>query len=624
MPRRGAVLLLALFIPALALAREEPCPPRNGRNSVQMIIGGRNDIPMCIVPPRQYVSGARIPNGTRVTISVFRSYQEGKAGTYTEKVGESSGMVEQPWLDLSANVPPGKGNTFYLASCATINGVTSALNNQWLTVQWWPGGFKVLVSPPSGSGAGRPPSGSSTRPAVPDWLVNIAQPRTPTSGAGGWILNLPPLSKLHKWLPGLQQAWTLTLHPGKSGQATGAFDLKPIQGYYEHPDAGWHWGNSTQAVKGSLSSSAANILADCAFTLTDPPASQSRTQVHLTLKGALRGDNTMGGTLHSVVTITTNNLKPEQQVTDLPFTGTRQSGRAAAEVSAAFAGPFRSDLGRPGPLYPSPVAEAIKPPRNESPEEYKRWMRDAFCVGTIRMEVGETRNFAMSSRITAHYNLATKEALPVRAGTYDFEPPTYFVENPSVLQELNRKGGVLEAKAMQPGRAEVWSRRYGIETFADGTTEKIMQTNIWLILVGPAAVIEYKRYQHPTAVSIPSIDVPRAEITGRAVMRGTGKPVVGAFVTLIGEQNRPVSKPTWRTDTKGEFRIVAEDLLKSDRYEVLLQKLSADGATVGPDNDLWTVKKHRILITLESAARGAFKLGDMPMDTVSNIDFPAR
>jgi hypothetical protein len=195
-----AVLLLTAEILAQA-GPMQPAPPRNGKNSVQMAIGGTDNVLLAIVPPRAYTDGTPIPVGTPCTIVIYRSRAKGAPGTYTEEVGRAEGKVTSPndlqaWIDIKAHAGPDNpnGDTIYLASTAIVGGVESNRNNQWLTINWYLGGFTVDEYTPGGPGAAgavtpcssywgpmEPMTGPSAAPSMAPGVYNIVYAEVPRS-----------------------------------------------------------------------------------------------------------------------------------------------------------------------------------------------------------------------------------------------------------------------------------------------------------------------------------------------------------------------------------------------------------------------------------------------------------
>jgi hypothetical protein len=195
-----AAIILLLSAEVMAQAGSmQPVPPRTGKNSVQMAIGGTDNVLLAIVPPRAYLDGTPVPVGTPCTIVVYRSRSKGAPGTYTEEVGRADGTVTSPndlqaWIDVKAHAGPDNpnGDTIYLACTAIVGGVESNRNNQWLTINWYLGGFDVDEYP-AGAASGvitpcssywgpmEPMTGPSAAPFMAPGTYNIVYAEVPKS-----------------------------------------------------------------------------------------------------------------------------------------------------------------------------------------------------------------------------------------------------------------------------------------------------------------------------------------------------------------------------------------------------------------------------------------------------------
>jgi hypothetical protein len=200
-----AAVILLLTAEVMAQAGSmQPVPPRTGKNSVQIAIGGTDNVLLAIVPPRAYTDGTPIPVGTPCTIVIYRSKANGAPGTYTEEVGRADGKVTSPndlqaWIDVKAHAGPDNpnGDTIYLACTAIVGGIESNRNNQWLTINWYLGGFTVDEYPAGASGAAgaagavtpcsnywgpmEPMTGPSAAPSMAPGIYNIVYAEIPKS-----------------------------------------------------------------------------------------------------------------------------------------------------------------------------------------------------------------------------------------------------------------------------------------------------------------------------------------------------------------------------------------------------------------------------------------------------------
>ena len=168
---------------------EVPMPPRTGRHSIQMIIGGTQKVLLSIFAPIIYTNGNLIPEGTACTIVVYYSKfkDAGAPGTYTHEAGRKTGHVPRrgdlrPWIDITALVPreTEPTGTIYMACKAIVKGVESELNNQWLTADWAPMTFTVREWPPSGPASTG--LGGLGTPSLPGTRVTVG-PGARTPGA---------------------------------------------------------------------------------------------------------------------------------------------------------------------------------------------------------------------------------------------------------------------------------------------------------------------------------------------------------------------------------------------------------------------------------------------------------
>jgi len=162
-----------------------PDPPGTGPYTVQMFMGGTQNTYLCLNPPRFYVDGSRIPDGTPVTIKIYRSFDQGQTYTTpvtiayggTGTVGQgAAGTQQKPWIDLTVLTPVDcvEPCIVYLAATAVIGGIESALTTDNLT-------FRYAVA------TGGTTSLSSTNTCYPV-LVRFA---TPWGAATGQGLQIP-------------------------------------------------------------------------------------------------------------------------------------------------------------------------------------------------------------------------------------------------------------------------------------------------------------------------------------------------------------------------------------------------------------------------------------------------
>jgi hypothetical protein len=171
-----------------------PNPPGTGPFSVQMFLGGTQYTYLCLNPPTTYVDGTGIPQGTNVTIKIYRSMDQGASyatsvsiasgGQGTVGMG-AAGTQQKPWIDLTVITPVDciEPRIVFLAATAVVNGVESAQTSNNLTfryaIEGAPGKtdncFPILIRYATPLGAG---VGQGTR-------IPTAPPRNTGGGGGG-------------------------------------------------------------------------------------------------------------------------------------------------------------------------------------------------------------------------------------------------------------------------------------------------------------------------------------------------------------------------------------------------------------------------------------------------------
>ena len=172
---------------------------------------------------------------------------------------------------------------------------------------------------------------------------------------------------------------------------------------------------------------------------------------------------------------------------------------------------------------------------------------------------------------------------------------------------------------------------------ADGTSYENRTLAIYIVLVGDAAVQEFRQQQgggQPLPPAPPG-DIERAEVQGICRMAGTGEPVSGGRISLVSDKLGSASDAAWRTGPDGSFHIIVgkQKNLRSGTYEVVIQKPQPGPIPgkcekpfgslpgVGIECDLWPVRIHRVTL-----ARGTpqVSVGVVEVDYAKNIDFAGR
>jgi hypothetical protein len=148
------VLILGLLVAGLSLPLwgQVPNPPGTGPFTVQMFIGGTQYTYLCLNPPTTYTDGTAIPNGTAVTIKIYRS-MTGLPGSFTAPVTLASGGTgsvgmgaagtqQKPWIDITAITPVDciEPRIVFLAATSVVNGVEGPQTTNDLSFRYAVGG----------------------------------------------------------------------------------------------------------------------------------------------------------------------------------------------------------------------------------------------------------------------------------------------------------------------------------------------------------------------------------------------------------------------------------------------------------------------------------------------------
>ncbi len=174
-----------------------PDPPGTGPFTVQMFVGGTQYTYLALNPPTSYATGSLIPNGTPVTIKLYRSFDLG--ATYSTAVtiaAGGQGVVGQgpagsrrmPWIDLTALTPVDckEPCIVFLAATAVVGGIESAMTTDNLTFR-----YAVASTSPGSLNNCIPilirfatPFGVATGGGmqIPTRVINTANPLNPSGG----------------------------------------------------------------------------------------------------------------------------------------------------------------------------------------------------------------------------------------------------------------------------------------------------------------------------------------------------------------------------------------------------------------------------------------------------------
>jgi len=611
-------VLLFLALATAAPAQLLPQPPRHGKNTVQMIVGGTDKIPMCIVPPRAYVDGSPIPPGTPCEIKVYRSRQDGKPGSYTELVGSTNGKVTKPddlqaWIDVVAKAGPEPGKqAVYLASSGTIGGLESDLNNQWTTIVWAPGNFQVKEYPAAGSNPGPPPGRKAAAPPgkmdYPAWLRE-------GGGTGGWRMMTPSMDN---WdspkTPTLNLPLDFSI--AADGTLTGQLDEAVMIG----------WVRDSLGVPGADITLPKNKLggrlegntfkAQHAFQLVvkakvDGKLQEVRVAGDTTFEGVRSGASIAGQANTKGVLVTGADRDTVEKAWRFEAV---QTGGAEARLQGQ---PFESPLGRPGPAFATPASA--------TGGSYSQQLLDSL-TGTVTLSVGDSHYF--SNQTSPKKFFLDGQWQPVGGAPQHLagRETQCFAGPASVLRE-ERVGDGVRVWAVGKGTGEVWIRTYWTWTDGQGQARPGYLTETWLVLVGTEAIEAYRKSQG--AGSSPTVGGTNGPIRS-GVVRGRlvdvmGAPVAGAAVTLRHvATNGSYSGASWTSGADGSFTL---DLAAAEggfglvegRYQVMPFKRSADTSAEDNRNDLWTKTEAFIELTAATASQGVTVPAPLVMVRVGDL-----
>ncbi len=222
-------------------------------------------------------------------------------------------------------------------------------------------------------------------------------------------------------------------------------------------------------------------------------------------------------------------------------------------------------------------------------------------VGRIALKPDETKTFYFSTTGPFYFQ-GTQKQMQGKILSWDPEAQ-FYVSYPG---ELTTKGATsVTIRAAGPGVGYVMGRRCGT-MMENGKTGRFCVICTWSLIVN-----------EDSAGASPTLpDLPRAVITGRAVMRGTGEGVAGAMVELHGERSG-LKRRNWRTKSDGRFVITADNMLSVDRYEVFVRKPSDNvGRVDSVMEDLWPI--HRYLVDLNHDNCLNLNVGNIQMASVEN------
>lgn len=143
------VVCIALLAAVSITACAQPSPPITGEKTVQMFVGGTQNVMVSVYPPSTMASGAPIKKGTPVALRFYRSNDGGLTyPTRVQIVSGGGGRVGQgvrgsktpSWITARLKVPVDNKppHLVHLAVTAVVDGVESAKVNSNLSFRYFP------------------------------------------------------------------------------------------------------------------------------------------------------------------------------------------------------------------------------------------------------------------------------------------------------------------------------------------------------------------------------------------------------------------------------------------------------------------------------------------------------
>jgi hypothetical protein len=125
----------------------------------------------------------------------------------------------------------------------------------------------------------------------------------------------------------------------------------------------------------------------------------------------------------------------------------------------------------------------------------------------------------------------------------------------------------------------------------------------------------------------PTREIPRADLSGKALRKDNGAPVAGARISLVLLDKDGDASGTYLegenllTGPDGSFRVRATGLPRG-RFEILIQLLGLEG--IMNTQDLWPYQQYVIDLSPELARQGVLDVGTIYLERVSLINFARR
>ncbi|MBN1270472.1 MAG: hypothetical protein JXB04_12850 [Kiritimatiellae bacterium] len=244
--------------------------------------------------------------------------------------------------------------------------------------------------------------------------------------------------------------------------------------------------------------------------------------------------------------------------------------------------------------------------------------------GTVVLKVGQET--VLSSGGIAVQNPTVLETGETISGRLIRKEPTIWQLFAPVVM-LSEGENSAKIKAVSEGKGYVQSNQRGhyasdtpyTNIYGDVFREKPgWAVAIWIVVVnktGKIGEIDKPGTGLPPGGVKP--DIARAVIKGRVVLHDTGEGVEGADIWLIGDKCGTI-QGGWKSGGNGHFTITADNLLCVDRYEVMVQKHSANVKKADAfEEDLWPIQEYYVSINLKNCRN--VDVGVIVLDSVSNL-----
>jgi hypothetical protein len=167
----------------------------------------------------------------------------------------------------------------------------------------------------------------------------------------------------------------------------------------------------------------------------------------------------------------------------------------------------------------------------------------------------------------------------------------------STLTQDNRYGRTTRVTGISPGTGAVWCRSDWKFKNASGEFIEGSMTTIWRVVVKEEAP--------------PEVIFSTGSIQGKVAMKGTGEPVDGAKISLLG--NREYTTDGWITDKYGVFLLdLSEQQIPEGRYRIAAHKFVEKG-------DLWQSNEVVLDLTQDKAQEG-IEVGLVEMEFIPLSD----